>query len=135
MIEVNNLTTERINKVFLKRIAEKVLTAEKKRRTKISLALIEEKEIKKINRKYRRKNRPTDVLSFDYDNLKEIVICPVAVRKNAKRYNSTLKKELARVLIHGILHLLGYEHEKNKKKAEIMGKKEEEYLKLCQKII
>jgi len=62
--------------------------------------------------------------------LGEIVICLREVKKNAKRFSLIFEKELARVLIHGILHLLGYNHEKSEKEAEKMRKKEEYYLKL-----
>jgi len=60
--------------------------------------------------------------------LGEIVICLREVKKNARRFNSTFKKELVRVLIHGILHLLGYDHEKLEKEAEKMEEKENYYL-------
>ena len=60
--------------------------------------------------------------------LGEVVICLREVKKNAKRFNSTSKKELARVLIHGILHLLGYDHERSEVEAEKMEEKENYYL-------
>jgi probable rRNA maturation factor len=50
------------------------------------------------------------------------------VKKNAKRYNLTFKKELAKVLIHGILHLLDYDHERSEKAAKEMEEKQEHYL-------
>ena len=68
-------------------------------------------EIRELNRKYRQKNKATDILSFQYGNAGEIVICLKEVKKNARRFQSTFKKELARVLIHGILHILGYSHQ------------------------
>ncbi len=128
VIEVNNLTAARVKKDSLKKIAAKVLKGEKKRIAELSIALVGQKLIKKLNKKYRRKNKATDVLSFSGE-LNEIVICPKEVRKNAKRFNSTFKKELARVLIHGVLHLLGYDHEATKKEASKMAKKQESYLK------
>jgi len=60
--------------------------------------------------------------------LGEIVICLSEVKKNAKRFSLTFEKELARVLIHGILHLLGYDHEKSKEGEREMEKKENYYL-------
>jgi probable rRNA maturation factor len=129
VIEVNNLTAVRIKKDSLKKIAAKVLKAEKKRISELSIALVGQKLIKKLNRKYRRKNKATDVLSFSGE-LNEIVICPKEVKKNAERFNSIFEKELAQVLIHGVLHLLGYDHEATKKEARKMVKKQENYLKL-----
>ena len=55
-----------------------------------------------LNKKYRKKDKVTDVLSFG-EELNEIVICPSVIKS---------KKELVKVLIHGILHVLGYEHSK-----------------------
>jgi len=131
MIEINNLSRSRVNKKFLKKIAEKVLKSENKKEADLSIVLVGLKRIKTLNKRYRRKDRVTDVLSFPFEekkNLGEIVICFQVVKKNAKRFSSTLKKELARVLIHGLLHLLGYDHERSKKEAEKMKKKEEYYL-------
>jgi probable rRNA maturation factor len=126
MIEVNNLTPYSINKRFLKKIAEIILRNKKKN---LSIALVGQKRIKELNKIYRRKNRLTDVLSFeDEETLGEIIICPSEVKKNAKRFNSSFKKELKRVLIHGILHLLGYDHEVSIKKANEMEKKQNYYL-------
>ncbi|OGZ19201.1 MAG: rRNA maturation RNase YbeY, partial [Candidatus Nealsonbacteria bacterium RBG_13_38_11] len=55
-----------------------------------------------MNRKYRKKNKTTDVLSFLYDTSGEIVICPGKVRQNAKKFGFSFKEELARVLVHAV---------------------------------
>lgn len=153
MIEINNLTRRSIDKKFLEKVAKKVLrgenqtsryapcnrTAIKEERAKISVALIGKAKIKKLNRKYRGKDKPTDVLSFGKskkflnlpgikENLGEIVICLEIVEKNAKKYSVAPKRELARVLIHGILHLVGYEHKKSARGSRKMQKKQEYYL-------
>jgi probable rRNA maturation factor len=131
MIEINRLTPVKIDEKELKKIAEKVLKEEKKKGD-LSVALVCGKRMKSINKKYRGKDKKTDVLSFDYgkDNigLGEVIICPEVVKKNAKNYNLDYNKELSRVLIHGILHILGYDHEKSEKEAEKMKEKEEYYL-------
>ena len=127
MIEINNLTTVSVDEEFLKKIAKEVLEWEKKKED-LSIALVGQGRIRELNKKYRKKNRVTDVLVFPGDGLGEIVICLREVKKNAKRYGETFKKELARVLIHGILHLLGYDHEKSELDAEKMREKEEYYL-------
>lgn len=135
MIEVNNLTTNFIDKEFLEKVAKKVLKGEKKNKIELSIALVGQGRIKELNKKYRRKNRVTDVLSFQYNSSGEIAICLREVKKNAKKFGSTYKKELAQVLIHGILHLLGYDHQKSEKGAKKMEKKQNYYLQLCQKLI
>lgn len=145
MIGINNLTTISIEEEFLRKVAQKVLEGESKKSSDLSIALIGQGRIRQINKGYRGKNRVTDVLAFPetkilkekfkvgplkkIEGLGEIVICLREVRKNAKRYSSTFEKELTRVLIHGILHFLGYDHEKSRIKAKKMEKKEQYYLK------
>jgi len=145
MIEINNLTTNSIDEEFLKRCVKIVLEGEKiKIEPELSIALVGQGRIRQINKKYRKKNRVTDVLAFPeskvllekfrvgpfqrVQGLGEIVICLREVRKNAKRYNTSFEKELARVLIHGVLHLLGYDHEKSEVEAKRMEEKEKYYL-------
>ena len=129
MIEINNLTTVSIDKKFLKRVAEKILKKEKKV-LEISITLVGPAEIKKLNKKYRKKDKITDVLSFSYDHSGDIIICPQQIKENASQFGVSFKKELTRVLVHGILHLLGYEHEMAGRKAKEMEKRQEYYLKL-----
>ena len=125
MIEINNLTSFAVDKKFFIRVAKKVLKGENREGENISIAFVSSAEIKKLNRKYRKKNKSTDVLSFSKipglkSDLAEVIICPEVVRKNGD--------ELAKILIHGILHILGYDHEKSKKKAMQMEEKEKHYL-------
>lgn len=129
MIEINNLTTVSVDEEFLKRVAGKVLEGENKKDAELSVALFGQGRIRELNKKYRGKNQVTDVLAFSgTGGLGELVICLREVKKNAKRFNLTFETELARVLIHGILHLLGYDHEKGEQKAKPMREKEEYYL-------
>ena len=121
MIEINNLTTVSVDEEFLKRVAKKVLKDENGKKIDLSIAFVGEARMRKLNKKYRGKNKVTDVLSFG-QGLNEIVVCLREIKKNAKIYNSTFKKELARVLIHAILHLLGYNHKKMQDKEEYYAK-------------
>jgi probable rRNA maturation factor len=87
--------------------------------------------MQKLNKNFRKKNKPTDVLSFDLregNYLGEIIICPKVVKDNAKKYGVTAKKEMLKVFAHGILHLLGYDHEQSKSQAELMEQKQDLYL-------
>ncbi|MDD5145143.1 MAG: rRNA maturation RNase YbeY [Candidatus Pacebacteria bacterium] len=136
MIEINNLTKERIDKKALIKAAEGVLKKEKKSGLDLSIALVGQSRIKELNKIYRKKDKPTDVLSFSYyDSLGhspvseagEIVICLSEVKKNAKKSGISSQRELIHILIHGVLHVLGHDHEKSKREAEIMRKKEEYY--------
>ncbi|MFH1509735.1 MAG: rRNA maturation RNase YbeY [Candidatus Nealsonbacteria bacterium] len=120
MIEINNLSKKKIDIGFLKKIGENVLKEEKRSDLEISGALIGQSDIKEINKKYRRKNKPTDVLSFLYGGSGEILICLDMVKGG--------KEGLSRVFIHGLLHVLGYDHEKTQKEAKAMEQKENYYL-------
>ena len=143
MIEINNLTRFKFDKKRLERLAGKVLeressfakaTEDKGKEFDLSITFVRQKEIQKLNKKYRKIDRPTDVLSFTYMNSGEIVLCPQIIKQNAERFGETFKGELTRVLIHGILHILGYNHKESLPagrqggiKAEKMRKKEEYY--------
>ena len=135
MIEVNNLTTNAIDEELLKMVCEKVLQGEKTKEKNLSIALVGQGRMREINKKYRKKNRATDVLSFPDNGLGEIIICLREIKKNAKKDGFSFEKELTQVLIHGILHLLGYDHEKSEKQAKKMEEKQNYYLKLCQESI
>ncbi|HJN62102.1 MAG TPA: rRNA maturation RNase YbeY [Candidatus Parcubacteria bacterium] len=132
-MEINNLTKSSIDENFLKKVAKIVLKGENKSSGEISLALIGPGRIRELNKKYRKKDKATDVLSFQeskdfLEGLGEIVICLREVKKNSKKFKVDFQEELARILIHGILHLLGYDHEKSRAKAREMEKKQESYL-------
>ena len=133
MIEINNLTTVSLDEEFLKRIASKVLEKENRKKADLSIALVGQGRIRALNKKYRGKNRVTDVLAFPGNGLGEIVICLREVKKNAKRFNLAFEKELTRVLIHGILHFFRYNHEKSETAAKEMAEKENYYLNLILK--
>ena len=131
MIEINNLTNFTVDKKSFSQVAKKVLSGENRETESISLAFVGKEEIKKLNKKFREKNKPTDVLSFllnDKDSLGEVVICPEIVKENAKKYEVSAKYETMKVFIHGVLHLLGYDHEKSKDEERIMEEKQEKYL-------
>lgn len=121
MIEINDLTGK-IDKRRMLEVAEMVFKGD------LSIVFVDSERIRDLNKKYRGKDEPTDVLSFG-ENLKEIVICPEIVEKNAKKLKLDYNKELAKVLIHGILHILGFDHEKEEE-AKIMEEKEKYYLSL-----
>ena len=126
-IEINNLTKFKIDKKLFTGVAKKVITGENKE-IDLSIAFVSAQEIKKWNKKYRRKNKPTDVLSFNFDNSGEVVICPEIVKQNAQKYDNTYKLEAIKMLVHGILHIAGYDHERSEEEAKEMEEKENFYL-------
>ncbi|MBI4733497.1 MAG: rRNA maturation RNase YbeY [Rubrobacteridae bacterium] len=95
----------------------------------LSIALVDEIEIRELNSRYRGKDTPTDVLSFEVDSemLGDVIICPSIAAGQAVKYKQSLEQEMALLLVHGILHLLGYDHIDDDE-AEIMEAKEREIL-------
>ena len=98
---------------------------------KISFVFCDNEFIKKINRKYFKKNSTTDVISFPLndiyqkDYLGEVIISVEKAFLEAKNYNHTFEEELLYYIIHGILHILGYRDYKVKER-KIMVKKQNE---------
>lgn len=97
----------------------------------LNLVFAGERRIRALNKKYRGKDKTTDVLSFGEFGEKEtveIIVCLFQARKQAGRMGHSLEKEIGRLFLHGLLHTAGYDHEKSKAAAEKMRKKEKEIL-------
>lgn len=82
------------------------------------LIFVSKKKMAELNKKYRGKNKPTNVLSFETG---DVVICPAVVQTEAKTYGFTQKKWMTRLIVHGILHLAGYDHETQKDEGEMVA--------------
>ena len=104
----------------------------------MSILLVDNLQIQELNRRWRNKDRPTDVLAFAQREgekadpsdpvLGDVVISVEQAKKQAQAQGHSLEKELDLLLIHGILHLLGYEHEHGGRQAKKMREKEKELL-------
>jgi len=121
---------------FFQELAENILSFEKiGTDAELSVVLVDKDEIQNLNAKYRRINTPTDVLSFpqsqdDFEGpclLGDVVISPQVAEDQAVKYQHSFEKEMVILLIHGILHLIGFDHEESEEKEE-MQKREEEIL-------
>lgn len=138
MIEINNRTKNQIDLKMIESVIAQFLKKYKKAKTDISLAFISDAEMRKLNKTYRHIDKPTDILSFPvadesplYERgikgsfLGEIVIDYAQIKRQAKLYSGSTREELVFILVHGLLHLLGYEDEteKGRKKMEELGKK------------
>ena len=132
-----NKTLYKFSKNFFKKITHEILKETSfKKIPEFSLVLLGESDIKKINTKYRGKNKPTSVLTFPskdfqkiYNNgesqLGDVFLCPEYIKKEIKKSRESFKYRLTTLFIHGIMHLLGFDHEKNKDalKMEAMERK------------
>jgi probable rRNA maturation factor len=99
----------------------------------VSCAFVTDGAIQKLNKTYRKKNRPTDVLSFGQPELPQkgvprhwgdIFISPTYVKHEAARRAIAPQEELLRVLIHGMLHLLGFDHATEEDETEMFSLQE-----------
>jgi probable rRNA maturation factor len=80
----------------------------------VTVAIVPDARVRTLNRKYRRKDKPTDVLSFPAEErgyLGDVVIAAGVARRHAREAGHSLLTELRVLALHGLLHLLGYDHE------------------------
>ena len=126
-----------VNTVYKKRpkaafkpeaIVISVLKSEGKTGLEINLIFTDNAYIKNINLEYRYKNQATDVISFESEGGGDVFISLEKAGEQAKEYGATLYEELARLLVHGALHVLGYDHIRPKDRIK-MAAKEKKYLK------
>ena len=120
VVETNNLTKKRINADFVKKVVRKTvkLAEADLNRLEISVVFMSEAEIRKLNRKYRKYDKSTDVLSFNLDSgynkeeiiRGEIILCPEVIAENARDNKVKFERELSFALAHGVLHVLGWRH-------------------------
>lgn len=81
----------------------------------VSIAFVDEKTIRFANRIYRKKDSVTDVLSFSFKNdIGELLIYYSQARRQAKQFKHSVRREITFLIVHGMLHLFGYDHEKSK---------------------
>lgn len=87
------------------------------------IRLVDETESQQLNSSYRGKDKSTNVLSFTYDEidnyLGDLVVCLPVVEREAKEQNKTRQDHMAHMVVHGVLHLLGYDHEINEEAEEM----------------
>lgn len=105
-----------------------VLGREGKTGLEINVIFSDNDYIKKINLEFRMINKATDVISFESDGGGDILISVEKAKAQAEEYGAVLKEEIKRLLIHGTLHVLGYDHIRAADKA-VMTAKEKKYLK------
>lgn len=152
-----------IDRAWLRRTADAVLSAARADGAELSLVLVSDRRIRALNRRYRKKDRPTDVLAFPLGGeiyfpprkinltpflhfkregvnpsptgappvlLGDVVISVPTARRHAADLGHGLREELRRLLVHGVLHLLGYDHERGPREAALMARKEKAILRM-----
>ncbi len=135
-----NNTTEEINYKLIENVISEALRYEGVNdNTEVSVTIVDNEEIRKINNKFRNIDRATDVLSFpliDFDNeslpedgskiyLGDIIISIERAKEQAKEYGHSLDREIGFLTAHSMLHLLGYDHMVPEEEKEMFAKQEE----------
>lgn len=120
---------------LMERAARAVLESEETPPTELSLHITDDGGIQTLNRTYRQIDEPTDVLSFGLgldDSgtpdgsvvLGDVIISLERAREQAEQYGHPLDREVAFLVVHGVLHLLGYDHETEEERAEMRAREE-----------
>jgi probable rRNA maturation factor len=110
--------------------ARAALAGLRRRRVSVTLRLVGKRESAKLNGQFRRKNKPTNVLSFPFeappgthsDLLGDIAICADVVRREAREQGKRERAHWAHMVVHGIMHLRGYDHHDDKDAAVMEAK-------------
>ena len=150
MITIKNTQKKvAVNVTQLKQDAQTILDALDYSDYDLGIWLTTNATMHKYNKEYRHKDKPTDILSFPYHtdlkagerietccdedkNLGDLILAPEYIKNDLERWNSSFEKRLQELLVHGICHLLGYDHEKDSDYAT-MHKKEAALLKKLEK--
>jgi pyridoxine 5-phosphate synthase len=127
-----------INDLYIQHTAEQLLWLTGKTESELSILLVSDKRIAELNSLWRGKNGPTNVLAFSLTEgqdvamagnlLGDIVISVQTAAKEAKKDGSTIHQRLTVLIIHGLLHLLGHDHERSSDEAKTMLRLEQELL-------
>ena len=140
----SRLRRRRLRLSRLQSLAERILRAAGAARAELSLLLVGDRSMRRLNCLYRHKDRTTDVLAFPMRHVRQrftshasrltssmlgdvVISLPQAARQ-AARAGHALEHELTVLVIHGLLHLLGYDHERSAREAQRMRKKEQAVL-------
>ena len=124
---------------IIEKVVNKAFETEDIKKASCSIIIVDNTFIHKLNKEYRGIDRVTDVISFALEDdksmiipddirlLGDIYICLDKAKEQAKEYGHSLERELCFLAVHGVYHLLGYDHE-SEEDAKIMFKKQEEVL-------
>lgn len=133
-IEIENLYGYNQDYDYLNQVIDLTLEVEKIENAVFSVIFVDEAKIQEINREYRGVDRVTDVISFAFEDsidvsydfrfLGDIYICIPRMKEQALEYGHSEKRELSFLVVHGLLHLLGYDHQTEEEEKEMFSKQE-----------
>lgn len=113
----------------VQRLADAVLRAEHATLAALSITFVGAARMRTLNRVHLGHDRPTDVIAFDLQGAGDVYICPAVAARNATAHGTTAKAETRRLVIHGVLHVLGYDHAAGEARTRgAMWRRQERYL-------
>ncbi len=134
----NRQSTQSLSLPSIRLFLEKCLEALNLSDAELSVLFVSDSEIRQLNRQYRDLDRPTDVLAFSMREgegseinpgiLGDIVVSTETAQRQGDEIGWGLEKEVCKLLTHGLLHLIGYDHETDPQEATWMQQKEDEVL-------
>ncbi len=134
-IAVSNLNKKhRINERFVRDIAKRILKALKKDDAKLEIVFLSDAAIKRVNEKYKHSDKATDVLSFELGSCGQVLISSDMAISNSRVWSTTPEKELILYVIHGMLHLFGYDDKKIRDRSRMSRKQDSILEMLCANI-
>ncbi|MDB4882567.1 MAG: metalloprotease ybeY [Gemmatimonadetes bacterium] len=125
-----------VSRARVAEVADAVLRAERVRYAILSVAFVTDRRIAALNRKHLGHSGPTDVISFGFapvdargDVVGDVYIAPNVARRNALAHGRRVREELLRLVVHGVLHVLGHDHPEDDSRYEsAMWKRQEQLL-------
>ena len=137
-ITITNETDEYVDETLLNKVADYAMKSEDVNNGVVNIIIVDNKKIREINKKYRGIDRETDVISFALEDddtfielpirvLGDIYISIDKVKVQASEYGHSEKREICFLVVHGILHLLGYDH-MNTSDEKVMFSKQDKIL-------
>ena len=121
-----------IQDIVVKRLIQQLLVLIRESESEVGIKFVGDTRMRRLNREYRGNDRTTDVLAFAFREasgapspmLGDVVVSIPMARRQAKSFGHSLSEELVRLFIHGVLHLVRYDHERSEADARSMKKKE-----------
>ena len=137
-ITITNETDEYVDEALLNKVADYAMMSEDVNNGVVNIIIVDNKKIREINKEYRKIDKETDVISFALEDddtfielpirvLGDIYISIDRVKSQAKDYGHSEKREICFLVVHGILHLLGYDH-MNTSDEKVMFSKQDKIL-------
>jgi probable rRNA maturation factor len=111
------------------RLATAVLVAERARLAALSITLVGPGRIRALNRTHLGRDRQTDVIAFALEGAGDVYICPAVALRQARAFGASPRDEIRRLVIHGVLHVLGHDHPDDEQRTRSpMWRRQERYL-------